>query len=109
MASRVRTSPALDLHFPADEGAIARLIARIDELCPAAIHELGTDDAPTWRVFFHRDVERDDAASRLRAEFGHDGFVCEGVDVADEDWAARSQAALRAVRVGRIIVAPPWD
>jgi ribosomal protein L11 methyltransferase len=31
------------------------------------------------------------------------------VDVPDEDWAARSQAALKAVRVGNIIVAPPWD
>jgi ribosomal protein L11 methyltransferase len=31
------------------------------------------------------------------------------VDVPDENWAARSQAALRAVRVGAIVVAPPWD
>jgi ribosomal protein L11 methyltransferase len=31
------------------------------------------------------------------------------VDLPDEDWAARSQAALTAVVAGRFVVAPPWD
>jgi ribosomal protein L11 methyltransferase len=30
-------------------------------------------------------------------------------DVPDDDWAARSQATLTAVRAGAFIVAPPWD
>jgi ribosomal protein L11 methyltransferase len=31
------------------------------------------------------------------------------VDVPDDHWAERSQAALKSVRVGSLTVAPPWD
>ena len=31
------------------------------------------------------------------------------VDIEDEDWAARSQRELTAVRAGNFLVAPPWD
>src|SRR5262249_58526932 len=52
-------------------------------------------------------AERDRAAEGLRTDFAELEFT--PIDVPDEDWAARSQAALRAVRVGTIVVAPPWD
>jgi ribosomal protein L11 methyltransferase len=58
-------------------------------------------------VFFTSAVERDRAIAALRIEFPDVTF--QSVDVPDENWAARSQADLRAVRVGSIIVAPPWD
>ena len=75
-----------------------------------AVHDVSAIDEPSedqWRVFFHDASDRDAALPRLRerlAELRFDPF-----DVADENWAARSQENLRAVRVGRIIVAPPWD
>jgi ribosomal protein L11 methyltransferase len=63
--------------------------------------------AGTWRVFFTSAVERDRAASALRDAFP--GVATEAVEVEDDDWAARSQSSLRAVRAGAILVAPPWD
>ena len=70
----------------------------------AAIDEPSDDQ---WRIYFADSAGRDAALADLRARLPHLQF--DTVDVPDEDWAARSQAALRAVRVGRIIVAPPWD
>lgn len=60
-----------------------------------------------WRVFFNSVADRDRAAWDLREEFPTLTFS--PVDVPDEDWAARSQASVLAVHVGRVIVAPPWD
>lgn len=80
------------------------LAAALVDFDVAAIDESAAD---RWRVFFHDPPERDRALTTLRRDFPHLGTTT--VDVADEDWAARSQASLRAVRVGRIIVAPPWD
>jgi ribosomal protein L11 methyltransferase len=69
-----------------------------------AIDEHASD---AWRVFFDSDAARDRAASTLRAEFPE--LAIDALDVPDENWAARSQAGLRAVLVGRLVVAPPWD
>jgi ribosomal protein L11 methyltransferase len=90
-----RTSQAIEaenLHA----ALISHTIAAIDE---------PSDDQ--WRIYFADAAGRDEALGDLRARLPHLQF--DTLDVPDEDWAARSQAALRAVRVGRIIVAPPWD
>jgi ribosomal protein L11 methyltransferase len=60
-----------------------------------------------WRVFFASRDARDRAWQALGAAMPELDLSLE--DVPDEDWAARSQRALTAIRAGRFIVAPPWD
>src|SRR5688572_2253991 len=70
----------------------------------AAIDETSED---SWRVFFQDEAARSRALEALAPRFP--ALTFSPLDVADEDWAARSQANLHAVQVGRVIVAPPWD
>ena len=81
----------------------------LDDLAPAAIHETGDEVAPVWRVFLSDPARIDDATQTLFARFQSTGLRVARVEVDDEDWAARSQAHLTRVTVGRITVAPPWD
>ena len=99
MNDSVRTWPALDIHHVSE-----LLQAALVDYDASAVDERSADD---WRVFFTSPSERDRAAAALRIEFPD--ATIEAIDVPDEDWAARSQASLRAVRVGNIVVAPPWD
>ncbi len=104
------TYPALDLRFSPGPGAGSLqdfLYAELDNFEPVAIHEHDAGDG--WRVFFRTRAQRDAACDALRAEFHNALLDLSPIDVPDDDWARRSQADLKAVRVGRIIVAPPWD
>jgi len=68
------------------------------------------DPPPTplhWNVCFNDPGERDRAAAAIREAVPH--LAIERMDLPDEDWAARSQQSLTAVRAGRFIIAPPWD
>jgi ribosomal protein L11 methyltransferase len=101
--------PALDLRFAPGPGAGSLqdfLYAELDAFEPSAIHERETGDG--WRVFFRTRAQRDDARAALMSEFRYALLALSPVDVDDDDWARRSQADLKPVRVGRIIVAPPW-
>jgi len=60
-----------------------------------------------WCVFFNSPADRDAAAQGLQRQFPELSILA--VDVPDEDWVARSQASLKAVQIGSVIVAPPWD
>jgi ribosomal protein L11 methyltransferase len=107
MASR---TAALDLRWKSggDVPAFCELLyAALDDLDPIAIHD--ADDDGRWRVFFRTHAARDAAAVALRDRFAERLTAIDAVDVPDEDWARRSQAGLRAVRVGRLTIAPPWD
>ena len=100
--------PALDIRLTAASPddllrRKERLSATLDDFAPSAIQEL--DDR--WLVFFGSCDERNRAAAALSAA-AHDGFAAEPLDVADEDWARRSQQELGAVEVGRVVIAPPW-
>jgi ribosomal protein L11 methyltransferase len=101
--------PALDIHVPGCDPQLQELVlAELDDFQPTAIQEPEPEQTPKVRAFFSSADARAAAARALGAAFGVHLFV-ESVDVDDEDWAARSQAQLRAVTVGRLIVAPPWD
>jgi ribosomal protein L11 methyltransferase len=82
------------------------------DLLPAALVDyrvVAIDETvpDVWQVFFSSDAERDRAAVGLASQFPD--LALSSLDVPDQDWVAKSQADLRAVRVGNIVVAPPWD
>ena len=102
--------PALDLQWePADDTAelVELLYALLDEFAPQAIHDHEAGDG--WRVFFKTPRQRDAAVDALTASFGQRLVDVSATDVADDEWARRSQASLTSIRIDRIVVAPPWE
>lgn len=81
------------------------LAATLDDFDVIALEEI--EDGSAMRAFFTSAERRDAAAIAVGTAFPD--VSAEATDVSDEDWAARSQAALEAVRVGGLTVAPPWD
>jgi ribosomal protein L11 methyltransferase len=101
--------PALDLTFALGPGAGTlqdMLYAELDAFGPVAIQEHDSGDG--WRVFFRSAADRNAARGALASEFGNALLELAPVDVDDEDWARRSQATLTPIRVGCIVIAPPW-
>ncbi len=119
--------PALILRASRIDDSEELVSGVLADFSPVAIHDLAErplppgglwdptfppipDPPPTplhWNVCFSDAGERDRAADAI-----HDtvpDLAIERVELPDEDWAARSQQSLTAVRAGRFIVAPPWD
>lgn len=103
------------------------LAAILDDFSPAAIEDLAEVPIPPgglwdptfppipeppaapihWRVFFHDEANRAAAVDAIALALP--GLTLGQMEIEDEDWAARSQRSLTAVRAGRFVVAPPWD
>ncbi len=100
-----RLFPALDICWAIrpNEEVIERLLAAIDDSAPTAV----ADQPGGVRVFFSTTMDRDRGLAAARV--WDRSAASTAVEVPDDAWAERSQAAIRAVRVGRLIIAPPWD
>ncbi len=105
------SSPALILRFAPDTPTAARdrLVALLADYDLVAIHEDDLTAPRTWTAHFGSPGARDAAAAAIGGltDIAQPGL--EPTDVEDGDWARRTQADLPAIRVGRVVVAPPWD
>lgn len=106
---RLPAWPALDVECGAAPPALAevadRLALALDDLDVTAVDPAHDG---RWRVFFTTGPARDAARMALARAFPRD-LTLTAVDVPDEGWAIKVQAALGPVQVGRIVVRPPWD
>ena len=122
-----RTWPALVLRAKAVDDSEELVSAVLTDFNPVAIHDLAERPLPPgglwdptyppipdpprtplhWNVCFSDPADRARAADAIRALVP--SLAIEAIDLPDDDWAARSQQSLTAVRAGRFIIAPPWD
>jgi ribosomal protein L11 methyltransferase len=100
-----RRCPAIEVGWPTPPPAEAvdLLLAVIDDERPTAVEERPAGA----RVFFSTIEQRDRAAELVRA--ADPAAAVTTVSVPDGAWAERSQASVTPIRVGRIIVCPPWS
>jgi ribosomal protein L11 methyltransferase len=86
---------------PSDDD-IDRALAEVDEFEPTAVEPI----AGGVRIFFPSTQQQTAAHAHLVASMPE--LTATPLLVPDEQWAERSQAAITPIRVGRIVVTPPW-
>ena len=107
--------PILDVRLPGHPQSLwNRLDALIDDYKPFAIEDVDIDitSSPTVhcrRIFFFSKNDRDHAFQAIEHDFGSDVLSVTAVDLLNDNWANRSFGNLRAVKIGNLIVTPPWD
>lgn len=108
MADRARRRwPALELTHRLSLDPVADvLLTALDGLDVSGIEERAPG---TWLVYFASVQARDRAVARVAGTLAAVAVAIRPIDVPDAAWAARSQASLKATRVGRLTIAPPWD
>lgn len=105
------SSPALIIHFTPGTTAADRdrLVAMLADYDLVAIQEDDVGSPLTWTAHFASAEARSAAAEAVGAIADGDSLRLELAEIDDDDWARRTQADLPAIRVGRVVVAPPWD
>jgi ribosomal protein L11 methyltransferase len=86
---------------PSDDD-IDRALAEVDEFEPTAVEPI----AGGVRIFFPSTQQQTAAHAHLSASMPE--LTVTALLVPDEQWAERSQAAITPIRVGRVVVTPPW-
>ena len=94
---------------PLSRASRDRLVALLADHNLLAIHEDDPTSATMWTAHFDSHADRDAADATIRADSEFRDLNPSSTEIEDDDWARRTQSDLTAVRIGRIIVAPPWD
>jgi ribosomal protein L11 methyltransferase len=94
--------PAVSLSNPPSDDDVDRVLAEVDEFEPSAVEPV----AGGVRIFFPSVQQQAAAHAHLAASMPE--LAVTSLLVPDEQWAERSQAAITPIRVGRVVVTPPW-
>ena len=86
-----------------------RLLAILSDFDLVAVQEDDLTTPSEWIAHFGSTESRNAAEAAVADESEFALIEVTATEVEDEDWARRTQADLPAIRIGRVIVAPPWD